>query len=555
MIVDLKPGIEQVGIDARYQWDYPVSAKASKVKSVWYIALPITSAHRSVQSRVGSEWKGVSEQKRGRHEGCVYPHASLVEMITYHEKHFPNIPWKYLDASHYDWHEIQQMIRDDPPDVAAFTVYTATYLWALILAGYIKSVNPECLTIFGNDHASLLKKEILFGRYGEAVVDFIGDGNNGPFTMMGVLSHLEGGTPIDRIPSLAYRANGSGMITQPAHTYPLDRRILPDYRLIDDYLQANYDPAFEYWYADAYDLKRMVTFQMASGCNWGAHPDRRCKHCSIQGLTPKTGYIPAVVERFEQIVGDLKANIYSAGDSTMGFTSTQWGGDPFLDELREACSQSDILKGKRFLKMYGLVREFLESAPLHQPFCHTWNVGIEAFDPALLKGDSKGINPESEMLYEAMELARTLDFQVTPSGILGLPGTTLTALKQEVDNWLALVEEYKDVITLIGITLPGIIPGSRMYYELYSENDYVRRSHGELIPSRPLSKAYIESTTEVTIEDVEAALQDVARGIVAISEKYNTPIRVGINSLAGREDNIVEERRLLDEVMSSVAAV
>lgn len=227
MIVDLKPNVEHIGVDSRYQWDYPVSAATSKVKSVWYVALPITSAHRTTQSRVGSEWEGVSEQKHRRHEGCVYPHASLVEMITYHDKHFPNMKWKYLDASHYDWEELQQMIQDNPPDVAAFTIYTATYLWALILAGYMKSVNPKCITVFGNDHASLLKKEILYGKYEQSVVDFIGDGNNGPFTMMGLLSHLEGGTAIDKIPSLAYRANGGGIVTQATNTYPLNRRILP----------------------------------------------------------------------------------------------------------------------------------------------------------------------------------------------------------------------------------------------------------------------------------------------------------------------------------------
>lgn len=41
---------------------------------------------------------------------------------------------------------------------------------------------------------------------------------------------------------------------------------------------------------------------------------------------------------------------------------------------------------------YGLIYEFLQSAELCKGFVKTWNVGLEAFDPKLLKGNSKGIN-------------------------------------------------------------------------------------------------------------------------------------------------------------------
>ena len=122
----------------------------------------------------------------------MYPHASLVEQITYQHQVFPEVPYRYVDVSHQGWDELQQMIRDDPPDVAAFSVYTSTYVWALVIAAEIKRVNPRAVIVFGNDHASLLRHEILTGRYGRAVVDFVGTGNNGPFTMMVILAVLLG---------------------------------------------------------------------------------------------------------------------------------------------------------------------------------------------------------------------------------------------------------------------------------------------------------------------------------------------------------------------------
>jgi len=550
MKVELQPCIEHVGIDKKYQWNFTVYTKSTKVKSVWYIALPITSAHRGSHSGGGNKWRGIDGQEKYKNEGCVYPHASLLEMITYHNMHFPCIKWKYIDASHYNWEMLKEIIQDNPPDVAAFTVYTASYLWALIVSAYLKKLNPNVVTIFGNDHASLLKKEILQGDYGSKIVDFIGDGNNGPFTMMGLLSYLEGSLPLTKIPSIAYRTQSGEVVIQAANTYPTNQRMLPDYRLIEGYLKEHYDPAFQLWYADHFEMKRMVTFPLASGCNWGKHPKRRCLHCSIQGLTPKTAKISSIIERFEQIVGELKSNVYSAGDSTMGFTSNQWDCNPFLDHLARACADSKVLRNRRFLKMYGLVKEFLDSAQVHKNFCHTWNVGVEAFDPEILKNDSKGINSGTEELYQAMELAKDFGYKVTPSGIVGLPGTSLKSLKQEVYNWLAFIEAYKELIPLVMIALPGVIPGSRMYYSLFSKNKIVQKLHGESIPCRMLSKIYIESTTDVTIEDVEAAQQDIAKGIIMISQKYNTSIKVGANSMGGSDEHEKREIAILKQLIS-----
>lgn len=45
----LKPQFEKVGIDPSYNWSLPLrtrKAPVKKVKSVWYMALPISSAHR-----------------------------------------------------------------------------------------------------------------------------------------------------------------------------------------------------------------------------------------------------------------------------------------------------------------------------------------------------------------------------------------------------------------------------------------------------------------------------------------------------------------------------
>jgi len=406
--------------------------------------------------------------------------------------------------------------------------------------------------VFGNDHAGILYRETLTGKYGSRLVDFVSTGNNGPFTMMGLLAHLQGGLDRRKIPSLAYRAAGGEVVNQDASTFPLNRRMLPDYRLIIDQLEKYYDRAFNVWYSKHYDLKRMVTVPLDGGCTWGKQPGRRCKHCSIQGLTPKTTDVASAIPVLETIVGELGANVYACGDSTLGFSSDQWDGNiSYLNDMAEACAKSPILQKQRFMLAYGLVYEFLKSAELCKGFVRTWNVGLEAFDPKLLKADSKGINKGPERIGEALELARTLDYKLFVSGILGLPGTTLKNLHREVDSWLAMAHTYRDLITSISVAAPGIIPGSRMYWESYNSHPQVRAWHGEILPARQLTALYIRENTEVELEDVEAAITDLRKGIIELNGRTEH-MKFGYYMLGGRDEDEAEEYRLLEEICSQL---
>jgi radical SAM superfamily enzyme YgiQ (UPF0313 family) len=196
---------------------------------------------------------------------------------------------------------------------------------------------------------------------------------------------------------------------------------------------------------------------------------------------------------------------------------------------------------------YGLIFEFLQSAELCKGFVRTWNVGLEAFDPRLLKGDSKGINKGPDRVYEALELARQLDYRLYISGIMGLPGTTLKMLRSEAENWLAMAEAYRDSITTISVAAPAIIPGSRMYWEMYRENAEVRAAHGEIIPARRFTELYVRNNTEVELADVEAAIADVGRGVIELG-RHRGHMKFGGYMLGGLDEDEAAERRLLDQI-------
>src|SRR5690348_18014907 len=79
----LEPIEEVVGSDVRYNWELPLPAydsrRSRRIRSVWYLALPLTSAHRGGHSGGGAPVQDGGEQDRYANEGTVYPHAGLLE--------------------------------------------------------------------------------------------------------------------------------------------------------------------------------------------------------------------------------------------------------------------------------------------------------------------------------------------------------------------------------------------------------------------------------------------------------------------------------------------
>ena len=108
-MTSLKPSTELTGIDSAYNWVFPLEGgthSKNSIKNVWYVALPISSAHRGGHSGGGAPIHGAGDQERYENEGTVYPHCALVEMITYQRICFPEINWRYIDLSRENWGQL-----------------------------------------------------------------------------------------------------------------------------------------------------------------------------------------------------------------------------------------------------------------------------------------------------------------------------------------------------------------------------------------------------------------------------------------------------------------
>ena len=119
-------------------------------------------------------------------------------------------------------------------------------------------------------------------------------------------------------------------------------------------------------------------------------------------------------------------------------------------------------------------------------------------------------------------------------------------LNAEVDAWLNLVNEYRDNIAGVSVAVPGVIPGSRMYYECYTEDRGFRAFHRELIPCRKTTEFFVQRFTEVSLEDVDAAVAQVRAGITQMySTDGSRAIKFGGHVLGGSDPQEKHEKSLL----------
>ncbi len=126
---------------------------------------------------------------------------------------------------------IKEILSLDP-DVVAFSVYTFNIAYYLQVAGRLKNLNPNIITLFGGSHATLVKEKLL----ANPSVDFsiIGEGEA---AIVELLEELNGQKRFHQVRNLCYRKNGL-VFSNPVRPYihDLDNLPFPDK---SDYFSKN----------------------------------------------------------------------------------------------------------------------------------------------------------------------------------------------------------------------------------------------------------------------------------------------------------------------------
>jgi hypothetical protein len=96
-------------------------------------------------------------------------------------------------------------------------------------------------------------------------------------------------------------------------------------------------------------------------------------------------------------------------------------------------------------------------------------------------------------------------------------------------------------------------PSRRLIVGSHSGGGALIPGHGELLPSRRLSAIYLRENTDVRLEGVEAAVNELGRGILEIG-RHGSRTKFGGYMLGGADYSEAEEHALLREFLAMIAA-
>jgi radical SAM superfamily enzyme YgiQ (UPF0313 family) len=359
-----------------------------------------------------------------------FPALGVVSLATVLKQDHPNIEVIAVDGQVTPRAEIEAMISSFRPQLVGLSVLGSSYKSSLHFAAVAKSTGA--VTIFGNDHAAVLGRQILQRRKD---VDYICTADIGEFSFSAFVNFLKGGQPIDSVPRLLYRTREGiahndlpevNMIRRPGlPANVLDRIPIPDRRLLPDhnwnaYLQ-NYLERYGNLHVNDH-ISGVTTINRARGCARAKVP---CTFCGIADLSPRFSSPEVFWDDVRAGIADVSASIfYEAFDS---FSSA-----PRWIEQLVGAKPKDVGDPKFFV--YTQAAE--TNARLVQSYkdlgVYRVNMGLEAGDTMMLKR-LKGPRDSLEKNQEACILFKDAGLPIYGSLVLGGQGETYESLQNTIN--------------------------------------------------------------------------------------------------------------------------
>ncbi len=165
----------------------------------------------------------------------IYPHLGLLTLMSSLKGAVQQgVEIGYLDGTVYGNPFIQTYIEENAQSISVicFSVLTPNYGSSVTLTNLAKALNPQIVTIFGNDHFSALHESVMsnqpnitYGFYGNDVVEGFTD----------MVSDIVSGRmrPLGSYHGLVYRDVQGAIIRNPENANEYNRLPLVDYSLAD----------------------------------------------------------------------------------------------------------------------------------------------------------------------------------------------------------------------------------------------------------------------------------------------------------------------------------
>lgn len=318
----------------------------------------------------------------------------------------------YYDAMSlwHDWPAIRRRIEAFRPDVVATSVFTAAVPTGIKLLKLTKEINPECITVIGNVHATFMYDEML-QQHGD-VIDFIIRGE-GEITFPAWLDCLNAGDDPIKVQGLAFRRAGKTVVT-PAAPFIQELDPLP---LAWDLVEW---PIYTY---RAKNNARLAIVSSSRGCI------QNCSFCSQKLFWQKTWRARSP----ENFVAEL-AMLHTRYGVEVAMLADEI---PTLDPERWARILALLIQRKPGVKllMETRVDDIIRDAGIMDQYRLA---GVEHIYVGVEAGTQKRLdqfNKESkvERSKEAIDLIHGADIVSETSFVMGMPDETQASMDEVVE--------------------------------------------------------------------------------------------------------------------------
>lgn len=373
----------------------------------------------------------------------IFPHLGVISLGTAVKRYFPETTVRVYDNQVTPICEIKQSIKHQKPEVVGISVLATSYNTALDLAQHAKEYGAT--TIFGNDHAAVLGRNILRRR---EEVDYICTADIGEQALLNFLRYLKKEITIDAVPQLLYRTK-EGIAYNDLPELPtdgdfnrwnvLDQIGIPKRTLFPKENWKYYRNAYMQIFGHLHkgdEVTGVTTMNRARGC---ARYKNECVFCGIKDLSLRFSSPKMFWEDVRSARDQAGANIiYEVFDSMS--SAPAW-----LRKLVEA--KPPDLEDTKFLVYTQAVETTPNLIDLYRRLgVYNTIVGFESGDDSVLKR-LKGTKDSVGQNKKAAIMLKEAGIKVHACFVLGGPGETQESLRNTVDFARWLVDN--DVISAV----------------------------------------------------------------------------------------------------------
>lgn len=442
---------------------------------------------------------------------AIYPNLGLLTLLSALVQRILRTDVGYLDGTVYGNDAISEFITCGAASlrVLCFSTLTANYGASLELARIAKALNPNIITIFGNDHFSALAERILrqqplvdFGFYGNDVVE--------GFTAF--VADFLGGKRLSlcTYPGLVYRMEGA-VHRNPECPEEYGRLPLVDYSLADTafvhqerYLQGQRKV---YTFIRERGLKSQV-IDIGRGCVKFAgerEADIPISACDFCGIIPGQN---AITQQSAKRAWEILRNVHEQGFNYFYITAdelplTMW---PMLRSMAE--EKPEWYRGlSPKPQMFGYARaEGFDTQPekirvlINELGFNQFFIGFDGLSEISLKAMNKA-SPTSKRMHadlvrqnvQALQSVVAQKCLVTAGLVVTHLGITRRIMDENYGFLKQVVDAHPDTFAALDFGPLCPIPGSQSFR--YLTNPEIAEARATALGLR-VNRTYLESVAE-----------------------------------------------------------